>query len=953
MEAASGIPTIPGYRLIKKIGQGASGTVWLAEEPLSSRKVAVKILPKSAEGKQNIGRELNGIRQFQQIARGHHDIVQILKLDETEDCCYYSMELADDAATSKPLTSSDGDASTYVPLTLKHVISAEAPLDPERALDIITHILRGLDHLHARKLIHRDVKPANILFVNERPELGDLGLVTPSDREVTQVGTPGYMPPGAKVDKTSDLYAAGIVLYEMITGLRGSDFPTLSGRRFKTDAKTRAFQIANDTVKRSVRPLAGDRFQSARDMLEHIENARSGTARNRKLLITASLVVILGLLIAVGGAQARKYFVANRPESSPSIPRAITSRQLSYEEGGAAGTIQVGYSDGAAKNHKFPTPTKGVVVGEFSPGKTSIAVGFEGKGPDSGKLEIFDAADFRATDNPMPIFEETFCDNPPAAWDFQDHPLICAIKPQLAVDLDGIPGDELVIAALHDDGPCEVIIMKPNGRKIGSFWHYGWLTAVRADDLDSDGKRELICSGVANWRESPTPFGRRSEVLHSCIMVLRPESLESTIGYWGPFAWMCKDSKVAPSAYGYLLPGQSRDDRWDMKSCDVFHGPNGPTIRARLSFDLFLDLNADLTPIRALFEAYGGQRNATPPPVDEIWKRTWPSDNSRKTLPPHSHISAISARILPRASGQKSSEPSPLNVLFDNGREKLTMFSTPPTAALVGRYQTNESFVAVGFGSLGPLSGSIAIYDANELWESLSPKATTEQRVCEPPPAQWGVGKEALHCALAPLLAVDLDGIPGDELCLTSNHDNGCSELIIMKPGGEILGRFWHHGWIDDVRAADLDGDDQPELVCRAWATRRSSPPPGDSSSRPDAKSLFTLSPREVMGGTGHWGLNEWMKKDSRVTPRAYGYFAEYSDYSLEIVGGQGAPIIRVTLGNSNSYIDLRWNLSPIKVGYFSGSADRSKPLRSAAEIWTRTWPPDPDSAKDSSANGE
>jgi serine/threonine protein kinase len=93
-------PTIPGYRLIQSIGRGTFGEVWLAEEILTGLPRAVKVLYKSQTSPSGMGcpfRELAGIREYQQVSKGHPHLLQIFHVGETPDFFYYVMELADDA----------------------------------------------------------------------------------------------------------------------------------------------------------------------------------------------------------------------------------------------------------------------------------------------------------------------------------------------------------------------------------------------------------------------------------------------------------------------------------------------------------------------------------------------------------------------------------------------------------------------------------------------------------------------------------------------------------------------------------------------------------------------------------------------------------------------------------------------------------------------------------------
>ncbi len=102
-----------------------------------------------------------------------------------------------------------------------------APLPAAVCRDYAGQLLEGLAWLHAAGMVHRDVKPANCLFIAGELKLADFGLVTEAHPLISRVGTQKYMPPDGRMDMRADVYAAGLVIYEMITGLSVDDFPSL------------------------------------------------------------------------------------------------------------------------------------------------------------------------------------------------------------------------------------------------------------------------------------------------------------------------------------------------------------------------------------------------------------------------------------------------------------------------------------------------------------------------------------------------------------------------------------------------------------------------------------------------------------------------------------------------------------------------------------------------------
>lgn len=948
---------ISGYQLLKPkpIGHGSSGEVWLAVEPLSGRLVAVKILHRACSHEQVRVRELEGIQQLKHVSAGSSEIVQILKVDRVDDRYYYSMELADDARTNRQLESSTDDTSIYEPHTLKHVIEREAPLDPDRALDIIIQVLYGLDRLHTAGLIHRDIKPANILFINGRPKLGDLGLVTPSNRDVTQIGTPDYMPPGGRVDETSDIYAAGIVLYEMITGLRVQEYPTLPNIKFGCREKVKAFQIANKAATRAASPLSGERFQSARDMLDFILKARLPSARiGRRAMI--GLCCLMGLIALVGGA----YSIQSKPDRTTV---AILSTQGLDELAFGRRALRVQFDDGATQVIRFPTTFYAPVSGKLWNGKDALAIGFDSVGPDAGTLQVFDSMECRHSNSPKPIYRRRFCNPPPAKWDFQDHPGVCHVTALLATELDGRPGDELVISSRHDNGPSELIILSLPDTILGRFWHYGWITHVIAEDLDGDGTMELICGGIANWRESPMPPGRRPEPLHACMFVLGLESIHEKTGYWGANEWLHDGSTVSPLAYGYVLPRitNAKDD-WYLGSIAVFNGTNGLTIRASVNTDLLIDFDADLKPKWTGYISGSGHEDDTPPLADDLWVRTWPPADSTQDFRPNQTTAAqdidphgrvpilVGATKIVKAT--RPSGPSntgrELQVGFSDDTSRVIQFSSPIGHATFGNLMNGKSALAVGFDASGPDAGILKIFDASECERSENPRPLLESRFCHSPPAAWDFQEHPEICHLSALASTDLDGEPGDELILASRHDDGSCEIIVFKPPDTILGSFWHYGWIQQVAVDDVDGDGAKELICSGVANWRESATRTGKYPEPLHACILVLSMETLKQRNGYWGSPEWLHEDSPAAPIAYGYCLKsvlpdriWEIWAMDILKGTLGARIRASFV-PGLYVEFNSGLAGIKAGYNQLHDDRNATPPPVNEIWKRAWPINP-----------
>ena len=117
-------------------------------------------------------------------------------------------------------------SATYVPHTLRADLE-RGRLPAARVLEIGLALTEALGHLHRNGLVHRDVKPSNVIFVNGRPKLADIGLVTDASDRCSIVGTEGYLPPEGPGTPQADIFALGKVLYEAATGLDRREFPKL------------------------------------------------------------------------------------------------------------------------------------------------------------------------------------------------------------------------------------------------------------------------------------------------------------------------------------------------------------------------------------------------------------------------------------------------------------------------------------------------------------------------------------------------------------------------------------------------------------------------------------------------------------------------------------------------------------------------------------------------------
>ncbi len=195
------------YRILEKLGRGGMATVYKAYQPSLDRYVAVKVLPAHLTDEPGYAERFK--REARAVAKLEHpNILPVYDYGQEGDLTYIVMRYMEGG-------------------TLKALLGR--PLDLSLAVDLIGQIAGALDHAHEHGVVHRDVKPSNVLLDQaNRALLTDFGVarIVEATQQITAtgvgVGTPAYMSPeqgqGKRVDRRSDVYSLGVVLYEMLTG---------------------------------------------------------------------------------------------------------------------------------------------------------------------------------------------------------------------------------------------------------------------------------------------------------------------------------------------------------------------------------------------------------------------------------------------------------------------------------------------------------------------------------------------------------------------------------------------------------------------------------------------------------------------------------------------------------------------------------------------------------------
>lgn len=296
-------PSVPDHELVRHIGSGSFGEVWLARNLMRTWR-AVKIVRRSNfTNNEDYSRERTGVAKFEPLSRKHEGLVDVLQVGELSDpvCFYYVMEIADDVLTGAGF----GDCETYAPCTLEQVVARGERLPFDRCVELGVALAAALQFLHSHGLVHRDVKPSSVIIVDGIAKLADIGLVTGSDGAKTFVGTEGYIPPEGPGSAQADLYALGKLLYELAFGLDRKRFPDLPPGLAAEPEGSRLLEL-NDLLVRACAPQSGGRYLKAGEFLSDLLLLQSGQSvrrirrLERRVRWTAWTLATAVMLLGVG-----------------------------------------------------------------------------------------------------------------------------------------------------------------------------------------------------------------------------------------------------------------------------------------------------------------------------------------------------------------------------------------------------------------------------------------------------------------------------------------------------------------------------------------------------------------------------------------------------------------------------------------------------------------------------
>ena len=267
----------PQFEILECLGRGGMGVVYRARQKSLNRTVAIKVLAPERDADERFAERF--AKEAELLGQMNHPgIVTVYDFGKTRGLYFLVMEFVDG-------------------VNLRDILQ-EGKLEPERALAIVPRICEALQFAHERGIAHRDIKPENILLdragVVKIADFGVAAIIGEDEGEKT--GTPSYMPPGeaGETDHRADIYALGVVFYEMLTGERPEKDLVRPSQKAAVDA------ALDEIVLRALARNPGKRFQTIAEMSRELQTLSEGKpkkvpSKNTVALTTIAACAMIGL----------------------------------------------------------------------------------------------------------------------------------------------------------------------------------------------------------------------------------------------------------------------------------------------------------------------------------------------------------------------------------------------------------------------------------------------------------------------------------------------------------------------------------------------------------------------------------------------------------------------------------------------------------------------------------
>lgn len=518
------------YGIVEVIGQGGMGVVLRAFDRRLDRDVALKIM------RGDLASDPNARARFQREAKAtaqlrHPNIVTIHEVGEAGGYPYLGMEYVDGPS-------------------LADYVREQGALEGNEIRGIFRQIVQGLAHAHDAGVVHRDIKSSNILLDGREgtARIADFGLayVVGSQTRITRpdsvFGTPEYMSPEQAqgcdlIDERSDLYSAGVVLYEMLTGRVPFQAQLPSAvvhkllNRVPEDPQNHVSRVDRHLAKLAVRLLAKrpeDRFDSAKAVLKALDQPTTVTVpeRRRRLLHRVTAVLTVAVTVALAGGFWSRSMVPNDLMSGRGL---LTKVAASHVQGGSAHQIIAQFGDDVTWRPFY----------EFEDERVNVYDAVVANVDGSGTRVVLAGVSDPAREVSLCVFDETGEElwslnaSDGRAWPdvSETSPWGCALV--VAEDFDGVPGDELLVMCHGEDYPTRIAILDLQRRGFkSSFWHMGHIVQILVlDGFFSDGRPAIAARGLNNKLdgfddELPGPRTASQWDITPVVMILDPLNMD-------------------------------------------------------------------------------------------------------------------------------------------------------------------------------------------------------------------------------------------------------------------------------------------------------------------------------------------------------------------------------------------------------------------------------------------
>lgn len=268
------------YEVVSELGQGAMGVVYKAKDPLIDRIVAIKTINLGMAQEEKEEYEARFYQEAKAAGRlSHPNIVTIYDVGKSSEVAYIAMEFLQGRE-------------------LRDILNDGQEMPVQRVLDIVIQVALGLAYAHEHGIVHRDVKPSNIMVIRDgHVKITDFGIARMESASVrTQtgmvLGSPKYMSPeqvmGKLIDQRSDIFSLGVMLYEMLTGKAPFVGENVNAIMYQTlnavppppgTVNTAVPDMLNFIVAKALAKGLDDRYQNARDLAEDLRTCRDALPR--------------------------------------------------------------------------------------------------------------------------------------------------------------------------------------------------------------------------------------------------------------------------------------------------------------------------------------------------------------------------------------------------------------------------------------------------------------------------------------------------------------------------------------------------------------------------------------------------------------------------------------------------------------------------------------------------